>query len=220
MNGFTRASSAFAHVPTDNAGFTRVTAGDVPFPQPVPQPPVSASIVVFSTVEGTIRNDSGSCEGARLALDLLTARGIPVVLMSDGDAGEVQDLQRDLGIAHPFICGGGSILYIPRGYFAELDGLTAGDDVWEVFAFGVRDPSRAVRLLASLYSVKGEEILTIGFACDWRDRALLAAVDVPVVVRTGSPDQERLVRRLPGAYLTEACGPAGWSEAVLGSAAI
>lgn len=220
MNGFSRASSAYAHVPRDTSGFARVTASESAFPHPIPQPTVSASIVVFSTIDGAIRGENGSCDEARLALDLLTARGIPVVLMSEGDAGEVQDLQRELGIAHPFICGGGSVLYIPRGYFAELDGLTAGDDVWEVFAFGVRDPSRAVRLLASLYSVKGEEILTIGFACDWRDRALLAAVDVPVVVRTGSPDQDRLVRRLPGAYLTEACGPAGWSEAVLGSAAI
>jgi predicted mannosyl-3-phosphoglycerate phosphatase (HAD superfamily) len=181
---------------------------------------VSASIVVFSTIEGAIRDCNGSCDEVRLALDLLTARGIPVVLMSETDAGEVQDLLRGLGILHPFICAGGSVLYIPRGYFEELNGLTAGDDDWEVFAFGVRDPSRAVRLLASLYSVKGEEILTIGFASEWRDRALLAAVDVPVVVRTDSPEQERLVRRLPGAYVTEACGPAGWSEAILGSAAL
>lgn len=180
----------------------------------------SASIVVFSAIDGAIRDRGGSCAGVRLALDLLAARGIPVVLTSHGGAREVQDLQIGLGIAHPFICAGGSELHIPRGYFAELDGLTAGDAAWEVFAFGARDPARAVRLLASLYSVKGEDIITIGFACDWADRGLLASVDVPIVVRNGLAEQERLVRRVPGAYVTEACGPAGWSEAVLGSAGV
>lgn len=194
---------------------------EVPAIRLVPAPPpVPASMVVFSTVDGAIRNRQGSCADVRVALDLLTARGVPVVLMSQDGPEEVQDVQRALGLHHPFIAGGGSSLYIPRGYFPELDGLTAGDEEWEVFGFGVRDPARAVRLLASLFSVKGEEILTIGFACDWSDRALLAAVDVPIVVRSGSLDQERLVRRVPGAYLTDALGPAGWSEAVLGSTAV
>jgi predicted mannosyl-3-phosphoglycerate phosphatase (HAD superfamily) len=177
-------------------------------------------MVVFSTVEGAIRTPHGSCAEVRAALDLLSARGVPVVLMSHTGPEDVQDVQRALRLHHPFIADGGSALYIPRGYFPELDGLTAGDEEWEVFGFGVREPARAVRLLASLFSVKGEEILTIGFACDWSDRALLAAVDVPIVVRSGSPDQERLVRRVPGAYLTEAYGPAGWSEAVLGSTTV
>jgi len=180
----------------------------------------SASIVVFTTIEGAIRDAGGSCDAARVALDLLGAREIPVVLMAHGDADEVQQAQRDLGLRDPFICDGGAALYIPRGYFPELDGLNAGDEQWEVFGFGVQDPARAVRLLASLFSVKGEEILTIGFGCDWRDRLLLAAVDVPIVVRSRAGGQDRLVRRVPGAYLTDACGPAGWSEAVLGSTTV
>jgi len=181
---------------------------------------VATSIVVFTAIDGAIRNSHGSCEDARQALNLLSARDVPVILMSEGDAQEVQSLQRELALRDPFVCDGGASLYIPRGYFVELDGLTSGDEEWEVFHFGVRDPARAVRLLASLFSVKGEEVLTVGFACDWKDRALLAAVDVPVVVRTGSPEQERLVKRIPGAYLTDASGPAGWSEAVLGSTAV
>ena len=156
----------------------------------------------------------------RGALNLLIARAIPVVLLSHGDATQVQDLQQELGLMQPFICRGGAALYIPRGYFEELDGLAAGDDTWEIFEFGVRDPARAVRLLSSLYSVRGEDVLTIGFGCDWNDRALLAAVHVPVIVRADSEDQARLLRRIPGAYVTTATGPAGWSEAVLGSTAV
>lgn len=181
----------------------------------------ATSIVVFTAIEGSLRHGpGGSCHDARGALNLLMARGIPVVLLSHGDAAQVQDLQRELGLQQPFICDGGASLYIPRGYFEELDGLASGDDTWEIFEFGVRDPARAVRLLSSLYSVRGEDVLTIGFGCDWSDRALLTAVHVPVVVRADTEDQARLLRRVPGAYVTTATGPAGWSEAVLGSTAL
>ena len=177
------------------------------------------SIVVFTTVDGVLRHPgTPSCDDAREALALLTTRGVPVVLMSHGDAASLQETQRELGLAHPFICHGGACLYIPRGYFEELDGLTSGDEAWEVFQFGVSDPSRALRLLASLYSVRGEDILTIGFGGAWEDCALLAAVDVPIVVRQQTSDSTRLLRKIPSAYLTTAIGPAGWSEAVLGSA--
>lgn len=182
--------------------------------------PPATQMVVISAVDGIIRDRSGSCDEARVALDLLAASEIPTVLLSHGGPDDVQALQRELGLRHPFICDGGALFYVPRGYFAELDGLASGDEDWEVFTFGVADPSRAIRLLTSLFSVRGEEVLTIGFACDWRDRALLATVDVPVVVRNGSPEQHRLVRRVPGAYLTDASGPAGWCEAVLGSTGV
>jgi predicted mannosyl-3-phosphoglycerate phosphatase (HAD superfamily) len=197
--------------PSDQAGFSGTSdAGAL-------RPAASASIVVFTTVNGTLRQGrSGSYEDARVALELLAARGIPVVLMSHDDAALVRELQRELGLRQPFICDGGAVLHIPRGYFAELDGLTAGDESWEMFEFGVRDPARAIRLLASLFSVRGEEILTLGFGSEWEDGALLGAVDVPVVVRSDGADQSRLLRRIPGAYLTAAAGAAGWSEAILG----
>ena len=184
-------------------------------------PSPSTSIVVFTAIDGILqRDDRGLCDDARSALDLLLERNVPLVLVSHDDAAPVQQLQAQLGLDEPFICDGGATLYIPRGYFEELDGLAAGDDCWEVFHFGVRDPARAVRLLASLYSVRGEDVLTIGFGCHWADRALLAAVNVSIIVRDGSDDHARLLRRIPGAYLTTATGPAGWSEAVLGSAAV
>lgn len=179
----------------------------------------STSIVVFTAIDGILRHpDTGSPGEARVALDLLCARGIPVVLMSHGEPGAVIDVQQALALVQPFIAEGGAVLYIPRGYFEELDGLTSGDETWEIFDFGVRDPLRALRLLVSLFSVRGEDILTIGFGSDWADRALLSGVDVPIVVRQDEADQSRLLRRFPDAYLTMASGPAGWSEAVLGSA--
>lgn len=186
----------------------------------LPAPSVSTSMVVFTAVDGVLREGgTGSCGDARVALELLTTRGVPVILMAHCDAASLQGLQRELGLRQPFIANGGASLYIPRGYFEELDGLSSGD-AWEIFEFGVRDPARAVRLLAALYGRGDEEVLTIGFGCDWPDRALLAAVAVPIVVRQEGVDQTRLLRHVPTAYLTTAAGPAGWSEAVLGSTAL
>jgi predicted mannosyl-3-phosphoglycerate phosphatase (HAD superfamily) len=180
--------------------------------------PAATSLVVFTAIDGILRHPiNGTCAEARVGLDLLASRGVPVVLMSHGDPGPVQELQRELGIVQPFICEGGATLYVPRGYFEELDGLTAGDPAWEVFDFGVAEPARAVRLLVSLFSVRGEDVLTIGFGCGWNDRTLLTAVNVPIVVREEGVDQSRLRQRFPAAYVTAAAGPAGWSEAVLGS---
>ena len=186
---------------------------------PSARPVTSTSMVILTAIDGILRHPlTGSCRDAHVALELLAQQQIPVVLLSHGDPGPVQELQRELRLQEPFVCEGGATLYIPRGYFEELDGMTAGDAAWEVFEFGVRDPARTVRLLTSLYTVRGEEILTIGFGCDWSDRALLAVVDVPIVVRQDTGDHERLLRRFPDAYVTVASGPAGWSEAVLGSA--
>jgi hypothetical protein len=180
-----------------------------------------ASIVIFTAIDGILhQRDQPPCEAARGALDLLAARDVPVVLVSHDDAGCAEEVQRQLGLAQPFICGGGAELHIPRGYFAELDGLSAGDERWEVFAFGVREPARAVRLLGSLFSVQGEEVVTLGFGSEWADRGLLAAVHVPIIIRRDAVDQTRLRRRFPGAYLTAAAGAAGWSEAVLGGPVI
>ena len=179
------------------------------------------SIVVFTAIDGILRDqDRGPCGHVHNGLNLLCERQVPVVLMSHGDAAPVQQLQHELGLLEPFICEGGAVLYIPRGYFEELDGLTSGDDRWEVFQFGVRDPARAVRLLASLFCVRGEDVLSIGFGCGWADRTLLTSVNVPIIVRNGPDDQAKLLQRIPGAYVTTATGAAGWSEAVLGSAAV
>ncbi len=87
------------------------------------------------------------------------------------------------------------------------------------FATGVQDPAHATRLLISLYRLHGDSVLVVGLGDDWADRVLLRAVDVPVVVRNVGIDQRRLLKRLPAAYLTHAAGPAGWSEAILGSVA-
>jgi predicted mannosyl-3-phosphoglycerate phosphatase (HAD superfamily) len=176
-------------------------------------------MVVFTTVDGTLRHrDTRSCAEVRAALGLLAGHDIPVVLASDQPADELMWLQSELGFRHPFIADNGATLCTPLGCFPELHGLgeRAGD--WQVITFeAARDPGQAVRLLISLYRLQQEAIIAIGLGAEWRDRVLLREVDVPVIVRTDAVDQTRLVRRMPNAYFTNAAGPAGWSEAILGS---
>jgi mannosyl-3-phosphoglycerate phosphatase len=85
------------------------------------------------------------------------------------------------------------------------------------YATGVQDPAHAIRLLMSLYRLAGDGVVVVGLGDDWTDRILLREVDVPVVVRNPAVDQRRLLRKVPAAYLTTARGPAGWSEAIVGS---
>jgi predicted mannosyl-3-phosphoglycerate phosphatase (HAD superfamily) len=182
--------------------------------------PGSPSLVVFTSVDGTLTDDTGSCAAVRPALDLLAAEGVPVVLAAHHAAAELMELQRGLGSPHPFICDGGAAMHVPNGYFADLEDLWPLDEAWHVLPLGAPDLGRAVRLLATLFQVSGADVLTIGLGCSWRDRQLLGAVDVPIIVRSETPDQARLQRRLPGAYLTNAAGPAGWQEAILGSVTV
>jgi predicted mannosyl-3-phosphoglycerate phosphatase (HAD superfamily) len=83
-------------------------------------------------------------------------------------------------------------------------------------ATGVPSPAHAVRLLMSLYRAASTPPVIIGVGGDWRDRALLREVDAAVIVRNPAVDQSRLLRKVPAAYYTDAEGPAGWTEAILG----
>lgn len=181
-------------------------------------PVASASLVIFTSVDGAIRDGhTGSCAGVGPALELLATRQVPVVLVSHHSSDELMELERGLGRPHPFICDAGAAMHVPNGYFADLQDLWPADETWHVVPLGAPDVGRAVRLLVSLFQVSGADILTVGLGCSWSDRVLLEAVDVPVIVRTDRPDQDRLQRRIPDAYLTIAAGSAGWQEAILGS---
>ena len=88
---------------------------------------------------------------------------------------------------------------------------------WELLRLQARgDPGDAVRLLIGLYRFGDDPVVFVGLGEDWKDRLLLRAVDVPVIVRNNAVDQARLLRRIPDAYLTNAAGSARWIEAIVG----
>jgi len=176
------------------------------------------ALVIFTRVEGLLRQRATvACEVSRDAFDALLSARVPVVLVSDASATEVQQFQHELGLVQPFICGRGAALYIPAEYFNEADELKHGTDPWEVFSFEPADPAAAIRLLSALFVARGhDKILSVGLGCESADGTMLAAVDVPIVVRDQHHDQKPLLQYVPGAYLTSATGAAGWVEAVIG----
>jgi predicted mannosyl-3-phosphoglycerate phosphatase (HAD superfamily) len=138
------------------------------------------------------------------------------VLCSEQDGHEIEALQRELGMRLPFICRRGAALHIPRGFFCGLPADGPAETDWEVIDFGTPRLGHAARLVATLYRAAGVAPVIVGIGEDWRDRALLREVDTPIVVRNSAVDQSRLVRNVPGAYVTEAEGLKGWTEAILG----
>ena len=178
----------------------------------------AGTLVIFTRVEGLLRQGvAGPCEVSRAALDALVLARVPLVLVSDSSAPDMQALQLDLGLEQPFICDRGGLLYIPAAYFGET--TEPGPEPWEVFTFDPPDPAAAVRLLSGLFVARGDDkILSVGLGCECGDASMLAAVDVPIVVRDQSRDQQPLLEYVPGAYLTTATGAAGWLEAVIGPA--
>jgi predicted mannosyl-3-phosphoglycerate phosphatase (HAD superfamily) len=181
------------------------------------------SLVIFIACDGPLRtpDDDRLGNGAGHVMRLLRTFEVPVVFVTDQPASEMIDLQRELGACHPFIAAAGAKLYVPRDYFPDvLDTVADEESGWQVLGLQTRGGvGDAVRLLMALYRLGDDPVVFVGLGEDWKDRALLRAVDVPVIVRNDRVDQMRLLRSIPDAYLTMAAGAEGLTEAILGTAA-
>jgi mannosyl-3-phosphoglycerate phosphatase len=75
-------------------------------------------IVVFTDLDGTLLDArTHSARDAKKALDLLAAAEIPLVFCSSKTRAEIEWLQQELGVRHPFICENGGGVFVPAGYF-------------------------------------------------------------------------------------------------------
>ena len=76
---------------------------------------------------------------------------------------------------------------------------------------GNHDKGTAVRALLELFGGRHREVRSIGLGDSLNDLPLLAAVDVPVVIRSR---RSPVPFGLSGAIRTRTVGPRGWNEAV------
>jgi|SRR5688572_15493721 predicted mannosyl-3-phosphoglycerate phosphatase (HAD superfamily) len=174
----------------------------------------AATLVILTRVEGLLCDEvGGPAHVPRDALRILAACGVPLVFVTDASAQDVIEFQRELRLRAPFICERGAALHLPPDQPAD-----PVSDEGEVFRFVPPDVTTAVTCLRGLLTARRRtDVLMVGLGCDHRDCDLLAAVDIPIVVREQSGDQASLLRRFPDAYVTRATGIDGWSEALLGS---
>lgn len=149
------------------------------------------------------------------ALELLSSRGIPVVLVSAQCRDDIQALQTRLGLVAPFIAWRGRELSVPPEYMKWIP-----EDLRSTRSDPLRLPDdgqsldHAIQLLVTLFWRRRTDIV-VG-ASD-RTIEILRHADVPILVRNPLIDQALLQRQVPGAYYTTATGPAGLAEAILGA---
>lgn len=75
-------------------------------------------IVVFSDVDGMFLDaEAHAFAAAATTLQPLALEGVPLVLCSGNTRGELEVLQHQLGLNHPFICEHGGAVLIPSRYF-------------------------------------------------------------------------------------------------------
>jgi predicted mannosyl-3-phosphoglycerate phosphatase (HAD superfamily) len=95
----------------------------------------SGTLVIFTRVDGLLRERAAApCDLSRDALTALISTRVPLVLVSDADASDIRDIQRELGLLQPFISRSGAALHIPPEYFTHLDDMPVHDGGWELFS--------------------------------------------------------------------------------------
>lgn len=81
---------------------------------------------------------------------------------------------------------------------------------------GNNDKGRAVRLLNGLYAREFGKIKTIALGDSLNDLPMLAAADLPVLVKRGDGSYDReIIRALPRVMLAPEVGPRGWNAVIL-----
>ncbi len=98
-----------------------------------------AQLVIFTDLDGTLLDHTTySFDEATDALRAVARAGVPLVLCSSKTRAEIEALQRDLGVRHPFISENGGALFVPDGYFPFDLAIGRRQAGYEVIEFGRR----------------------------------------------------------------------------------
>ena len=119
--------------------------------------------VVFTDLDGTLLDHvSYRWHSARVALEALRRRRVPLVLVTSKSRAEVAPLLRSLRRREPFVVENGGAVFLPRGYFPfRIPGVSSAGRGWLRVALGT-PRARLLRALAS--AAKRSGICVRGFA--------------------------------------------------------
>jgi mannosyl-3-phosphoglycerate phosphatase len=96
-----------------------------------------AGLVVFTDLDGTLLDhETYSYSLAQEALDLLERKRIPLILCSSKTRAEIELIQVDLRLRHPFVSENGGAVFMPKGYFPFTAEGTRNSEGYEVLEFG------------------------------------------------------------------------------------
>jgi len=121
-----------------------------------------ARLVVFTDLDGTLLDhETYSYTPATEALDLLNRKGIPLILCSSKTRAEIELIQLDVRLRHPFISENGGAVFILKGYFPFTPEGTRNIEGYEAIEFG----APYWQLVKSLHRISGElGISVVGFS--------------------------------------------------------
>jgi mannosyl-3-phosphoglycerate phosphatase family protein len=126
--------------------------------------------------------------------------------LSPAQAARAQSREYDEPFLAPEACGRPRLLgSIQRAGFR----WTHGGRLYHIC--GNHDKGTSVRAMLELFARRDGTVRSIGLGDSLNDLPLLAAVDIPVVVRSG---RSPVPFGLPGARRPRSAGPKGWNEAV------
>lgn len=160
-------------------------------------------IIIFSDLDGTLLDSATySFEKAMPALELLRARGIPLILCSSKTRAEMAVYRQRMDNGHPFISENGGGIFIPSGCFAAPVEDAEIVDGYQVVTLGTphAEIMRRFRALRELLEVKVrgftdmtvEEVAALtGLSTAEAALAKLRDFDEPYVF-DGAPDQDFL----------------------------
>lgn len=96
----------------------------------------SRRIVVFADPDTVLNRGAPPFSTTRDTLNALADHGVVVVLWGNESRAELELIQQDLSVRHPFISENGGGLFLPRGYFARLPYAPRATASYDVIDFG------------------------------------------------------------------------------------
>jgi mannosyl-3-phosphoglycerate phosphatase len=119
-------------------------------------------LVIFTDLDGTLLDhDTYSFSAASEALDAIRRQEVPLVLCSSKTRAEIELLQEDLRLRHPFISENGGAIFVPPGYFSGPIPEAKFKAGYQVLEYGTPYPD-LVRALHQAAARTGVEV--IGFS--------------------------------------------------------
>jgi len=82
---------------------------------------MNKKLVIFTDLDGTLLDDDYSFEKAKGALEVLKRLRIPLVIVTSKTRAEIEVYRKRLGNKHPFISENGGGVFIPNGYFDDVN---------------------------------------------------------------------------------------------------
>lgn len=80
-----------------------------------------SSFVIYSDIDGTLVDERYCYEKALSAINLVKKKKIPLVFCTSKTRAEIEAYRKKLGITDPFISENGGAVFIPRGYFKDVE---------------------------------------------------------------------------------------------------